>query len=310
MALMSEPVTSLQDDTRKQLGAFLRARRESLDPQRLGLPRSGRRRTPGLRREEVAMLADVGVTWYTWLEQGRDVNPSSAVMAAIAKALQCTPTEARHLFVLAGLPPGEAPQAVCCEGISEGTRRLLDTLMPKPASIQKPNFDIVAWNDSFGHLMGVDFNAIPPEDRNCIFCSSPIRRGARGSANVTTCCRFSSPTSARPWLSTVATRSGKRSWRVFLRCPKSSKPCGTSVTTCAAWRTSSSCLPIPSWGIFISSRCTGTLRRETDRGCWSIYPWMRQGRGRWRGWRSRGSKCFARGFEGINADPVLPGISW
>ena len=111
MALMSEPVVSLQDDTRKQLGAFLRARRESLDPQRLGLPRSGRRRTPGLRREEVAMLADVGVTWYTWLEQGRDVNPSSAVMAAVAKALQCTPTEARHLFVLAGLPPGEAPPA-------------------------------------------------------------------------------------------------------------------------------------------------------------------------------------------------------
>ena len=74
MALMSEPVVSLQDDTRKQLGAFLRARRESLDPQRLGLPRSGRRRTPGLRREEVAMLADVGVTWYTWLEQGRDVK--------------------------------------------------------------------------------------------------------------------------------------------------------------------------------------------------------------------------------------------
>ncbi|SAE70979.1 helix-turn-helix domain-containing protein [Enterobacter cloacae] len=102
MALMSEPVVSLQDDTRKQLGAFLRARRESLDPQRLGLPRSGRRRTPGLRREEVAMLADVGVTWYTWLEQGRDVNPSSAVMAAVAKALQCTPTEARHLFLLAG----------------------------------------------------------------------------------------------------------------------------------------------------------------------------------------------------------------
>lgn len=90
MALMSEPVVSRQDDTRKQLGAFLRARRESLDPQRLGLPRSGRRRTPGLRREEVAMLADVGVTWYTWLEQGRDVNPSSAVMAAVAKALQCT----------------------------------------------------------------------------------------------------------------------------------------------------------------------------------------------------------------------------
>ena len=121
-----ETVPIAPDDSRKQLGAFLRSRRESLDPQRLGLPRVGRRRTPGLRREEVAMLADVGVTWYTWLEQGRDVNPSSAVMAAVAKALQCTPTEARHLFVLAGLPPGEAPQAVCCEGISEGTRRLLE----------------------------------------------------------------------------------------------------------------------------------------------------------------------------------------
>ena len=66
-------------------------------------------------------------------------------------------------------------------GISEGTRRLLDTLMPKPASIQKPNFDIVAWNDSFGHLMGVDFNAIPPEDRNCIylFLTHPAWRAAR-----------------------------------------------------------------------------------------------------------------------------------
>ena len=248
MALMSEPVTSRQDDTRKQLGAFLRARRESLDPQRLGLPRSGRRRTPGLRREEVAMLADVGVTWYTWLEQGRDVNPSSAVMAAVAKALQCTPTEARHLFVLAGLPPGEAPQAVCCEGISEGTRRLLDTLMPKPASIQKPNFDIVAWNDSFGHLMGVDFNAIPPEDRNCIY--------------------------------------------LFL--------------THAAWRTSSSCLPIPSWGILRCSRCTGTPRRETARGCWCTSRWMTRGSGQWHGWRRRGNRFSARGFQVISTDPVMP----
>lgn len=75
-----ESTFAVPDDRRKQLGAFLRARRESLDPQRLGLPRVGRRRTPGLRREEVAMLADVGVTWYTWLEQGREVNPSEAVL--------------------------------------------------------------------------------------------------------------------------------------------------------------------------------------------------------------------------------------
>lgn len=119
MALMSEPVTSLQDDTRKQLGAFLRARRESLDPQRLGLPRSGRRRTPGLRREEVAMLADVGVTWYTWLEQGRDVNPSSAVMAAIAKALQCTPDRSPASFCACRFAAGRSPAG----GVLRGDQR-------------------------------------------------------------------------------------------------------------------------------------------------------------------------------------------
>ncbi len=158
-----------QDDSRKQLGAFLRARRESLDPQRLGLPRSGRRRTPGLRREEVAMLADVGVTWYTWLEQGREVNPSATVMQAVAEALQCSPLETRHLFVLAGLTPLESANAPQCEGISPGARRMLDSLLPQPASIQKPNFDIVAWNDAFCRLMGVDFATIPEDDRNCIY---------------------------------------------------------------------------------------------------------------------------------------------
>ena len=158
-----------QMDNRKQLGAFLRARRESLDPQRLGLPRSGRRRTPGLRREEVAMLADVGVTWYTWLEQGREVNPSVAVMQAVAEALQCSELETRHLFVLAGLTPLESLNVPQCEGISPGTRRMLDSLLPQPASIQKPNFDIVAWNEAFCRLMGVDFSIIPEDDRNCIY---------------------------------------------------------------------------------------------------------------------------------------------
>lgn len=160
---------SRQDDSRKQLGAFLRARRESLDPQRLGLPRSGRRRTPGLRREEVAMLADVGVTWYTWLEQGREVNPSAAVMQAVAEALQCSALETRHLFVLAGLTPLESANVPPCEGISPGTRRMLDSLLPQPASIQKPDFDIVAWNEAFCRLMGVDFSTIPEEERNCIY---------------------------------------------------------------------------------------------------------------------------------------------
>jgi transcriptional regulator with XRE-family HTH domain len=164
-----ESAVILPDDSRKQLGAFLRARRESLDPQRLGLPRIGRRRTPGLRREEVAMLANVGVTWYTWLEQGREVNPSQAVLLNVANALQCSPLETRHLFVLAGLTPPESTPVMVCEGITPGVRKMLDSLMPQHASIQKPSFDIVAWNDSFCRLMGVDFSTLPSEDRNCIY---------------------------------------------------------------------------------------------------------------------------------------------
>ena len=171
MTVMQQPdaLAIAPDDSRKQLGAFLRSRRESLDPQRLGLPRVGRRRTPGLRREEVAMLAEVGVTWYTWLEQGREVNPSGSVLMGVANALQCSPLETRHLFVLAGLTPPETYRGMVCEGISPGTRQMLDSLMPQPASIQRPSFDIVAWNDSFCRLMGVDFATIPEEDRNCIY---------------------------------------------------------------------------------------------------------------------------------------------
>lgn len=115
------------------------------------------------------MLADVGVTWYTWLEQGREVNPSAVVMQAVADALQCSPLETRHLFVLAGLPPVESANLTPCEGISPGARRMLDSLLPQPASIQKPNFDIVAWNDAFCRLMGIDFATLPEDDRNCIY---------------------------------------------------------------------------------------------------------------------------------------------
>src|ERR1700685_3047657 len=85
---------------RREFGDFLRSRRERLNPSDVGLPNGFRRRTPGLRREEVAMLAGVGTTWYTWLEQGRDVRPSNEVLSALAGALQLDPTEQRHLFVL------------------------------------------------------------------------------------------------------------------------------------------------------------------------------------------------------------------
>ncbi|GAA0468844.1 MULTISPECIES: helix-turn-helix transcriptional regulator [Tatumella] len=162
-------LSSPERNSRQLLATFLRTRRESLDPQRLGLPRSGRRRTPGLRREEVAMLADVGVTWYTWLEQGRQMKPSAAVLASVSQALQCTPAETRYLFILAGLPvPGEPPSSVCQQA-GPASQRLLRSLMPNPAALERPNFDLIGYNQSFCRLMGVDLDQVPPEDRNCIY---------------------------------------------------------------------------------------------------------------------------------------------
>lgn len=169
LKVSQEMPANLLDDSNKILALFLRTRRESLDPARLGLPRSGRRRTPGLRREEVAMLANIGVTWYTWLEQGRKVNPSAASMAAIADALQCTPAETRYLFILAGLQPSEMPVASKYEEVSAASRRILDTLMPLPASIVMPNFDIQGYNANYCRLMGVDLDNVPHDDRNSIY---------------------------------------------------------------------------------------------------------------------------------------------
>src|SRR4029079_11498430 len=88
---------------RRELGGFLRNRRERIQPEQVGIRGGRRRRTPGLRREEVAHLAGVGVTWYTWLEQGRDINPSAQVLDAISRTLQFDPHEHSHLFTLAGL---------------------------------------------------------------------------------------------------------------------------------------------------------------------------------------------------------------
>src|SRR5690349_24263039 len=87
---------------RRELASFLRSRRERISPEQVGLPAGGRRRTPGLRREEVAQLAGVGVTWYTWLEQGRDINASEQVLDAIAATLHLDPIERSHLYTLAG----------------------------------------------------------------------------------------------------------------------------------------------------------------------------------------------------------------
>jgi transcriptional regulator with XRE-family HTH domain len=128
---------------RTELKAFLRARRAALPPEAVGLPRGQRRLTPGLRREEVAALAEVGVTWYTWLEQGRAINVSAAALTRIAQALRLSPTDEAYLFHLAGLPHAEpvARRIV----LSPSLQGLLD-LYQAPAFVIDPVFDVLAYN--------------------------------------------------------------------------------------------------------------------------------------------------------------------
>jgi transcriptional regulator with XRE-family HTH domain len=154
------------DTRRQELAAFLRSRRERLHPEQIGLPRSRRRRTPGLRREEVAQLAGVGVTWYTWLEQGRNINPSSQVLEAIARTLRFDAHERAHLFTLAGV--AVAPGVDECETLFPTARPILDSLEPNPAVLMNARWDILAYNRIHASFF-TDLDGIPNEDRNCIW---------------------------------------------------------------------------------------------------------------------------------------------
>ncbi|MGW2992529.1 MmyB family transcriptional regulator [Streptomyces sp. NPDC001193] len=154
------------DVRRHELAEFLRSRRERITPEQVGLPRGRRRRTPRLRREEVAQLSAVGVTWYTWLEQAREIQVSPQVLDALARALLLDASERTHLFALAGtLDP--APHAPC-PSVTPALRAMLDQLGPIPACIQNSRYDILAYNSTYGRLL-CDLDALPPEDRNCLW---------------------------------------------------------------------------------------------------------------------------------------------
>ena len=161
---------------REELADFLRHRREALKPEDLGLPNGGRRRTPGLRREEVAQLADVGTTWYTWLEQGRDVRASLEVLESLARALRLNQAERSHLIMLGrgeDAPPCTSP----VERVSPTLRRLIENLGPNPAYIIGRRWDYLAWNDAAVALLG-DLGAIPRAARNHAWLTftDPARR--------------------------------------------------------------------------------------------------------------------------------------
>jgi len=153
---------------RHELAAFLRHRREHIAPEQVGLPRGTRRRTPGLRREEVAQLAAVGVTWYTWLEQARDIQVSVQVLDALARTLLLDRSERSHLFQLADAT--DPQPAADCPVVTPALQAMLDQLDPIPACLQNARYDILAYNRTYGMLL-CDLDAVPPEDRNCMILS-------------------------------------------------------------------------------------------------------------------------------------------
>jgi transcriptional regulator with XRE-family HTH domain len=147
------------------LGAYLRDRRARLDPAALGFP-AGRRRTPGLRREEVAQRAHISPTWYAWLEQGRGGAPSAQVLARIASALMLTDVEREHLFLIGlGRPPEISYRPA--EGVSPRLQRVLDSFELCPAIVKTAAWDVVAWNRAALAVLA-DYEELAPDNRNIL----------------------------------------------------------------------------------------------------------------------------------------------
>ncbi|HEY4306353.1 MAG TPA: helix-turn-helix transcriptional regulator [Gemmatimonadaceae bacterium] len=165
----------MPDADQNLLGAFLKDRRARLDPASFGFSLN-RRRTPGLRREEVAQRANVSATWYTWLEQGRGGAPSADVLDRIAGALMLVDVEREHLFLLAlGRPPEVSYHVV--EAATPRLQRVLDALEFIPAYIKTATWDIVAWNRAASIVLA-DYSAIEPARRNILrlmFCDPRVR---------------------------------------------------------------------------------------------------------------------------------------
>jgi len=151
--------------TGNRLGTYLKDRRAKLDPAAFGFPPE-RRRTQGLRREEVAQRANISPTWYTWLEQGRGGAPSADVLDRIARALMLTDVEREHLFLLGlGRPPEVRYRKD--EGATPRLQRVLEALQPCPALIRTATWDVIAWNRA-ATVMLTDYGSLPPEQRNIL----------------------------------------------------------------------------------------------------------------------------------------------
>jgi transcriptional regulator with XRE-family HTH domain len=161
---------------RAELGKFLKVRRARLSPGDFGMPPGSRRRTPGLRREEVALLAGVGVTWYTWLEQGRQINASMQVLDAVARTLRLDRAEREHLYRLAEATP---LRAECARLVVPDTiREIVHSLDPLPASLINSRFDLLMSNRASEELFW-EWHTMPCIHRNTLWCcvTEPSARG-------------------------------------------------------------------------------------------------------------------------------------
>jgi len=160
------PPPSARASRRTQLADFLKAKRAAITPDDVGLPVLGHRRTPGLRREEVAQRAGVGLSWYTWLEQARDITPSAQVLLALSRALELSPPEQAHMFLLAGVarqPGSDQPENVA----DAETVALVHALLPHIAYVLGPRFDVLVHNRAAEIIMG-DLVTRPPHRRNLL----------------------------------------------------------------------------------------------------------------------------------------------
>jgi transcriptional regulator with XRE-family HTH domain len=160
----------------QELGNFLRTRRARLTPEDVGLPRGSRRKTPGLRRSEVAQLVGVSVDWYTWLEQGRSITPSTQVLERLVQTLRLDADERNHLFLLAQRQP---PPALIMETetVSPALQHFLDQFDNRPAFVSGRRWDILAWNDAANAVFG-DHARMTPRERNTVWgvFTNPLAR--------------------------------------------------------------------------------------------------------------------------------------
>jgi len=161
-------VTQAIERRRAELGGFLKAHRARLSPADFGMPPGSRRRTPGLRREEVALLAGVGVTWYTWLEQGREINASQQVLDAVARTLRLSQAEREHMYRLAEATPLRAEDA--CDAIPEAIREIVLSLEPLPASLVNARYDLLMSNPAHEDLFWEWHTLLPCIHKNTLWC--------------------------------------------------------------------------------------------------------------------------------------------